>query len=310
MKQNILKQLIYVVFISIAVPFLLSFFNSLHPLFDSYSHFRVHLLLMLLPTMLLLAFFHELRNRLVFFTLTIFGAFYLYYINQPFKASPLDENKINTLKHIQFNLRFDNQEMDKVLNYFKNSKADVITLQEVTVAHQMKLHELKKEYPYQAYCEFYPVVGAVAILSQHPFVTERSKCLEKRGLLWSQINVNEKPINIVSIHTLWPYPYGQAQQIQDIKPIFKNIKPPTLIAGDFNAVSWSHTVKQIEEASNTKVVDGMRWTIDLKKQVPLIPNFKLAIDHVLLSREFQVEEIFVEKNLGSDHFPVVSVMRY
>jgi endonuclease/exonuclease/phosphatase (EEP) superfamily protein YafD len=88
------------------------------------------------------------------------------------------------------------------------------------------------------------------------------------------------------------------------------MKTPTLIAGDFNAVSWSHTVRQIEEASNTKVVEGMRWTIELKKQVPLIPNFKLAIDHLLLSSEFQVEEIFVEKDLGSDHLLLVSVIRY
>ena len=308
--KKIIKQLIYVVFISIAIPFLLSFLNSLHPLFDSYSHFRVHLLLILLPTMLILAFFHKLKNMLIYFMFIILGAFYLYYINRPFIAQTLDKEKTSQLKHIQFNLNFRNAHMDEVLKYFKESSADVITLQEVTVAHQQKLYEIKDAYPYQAYCEFYPVVGAVAILSKHPFVAEQSECLQKRGLLWSQINVNEKPINIVSIHTLWPYPYGQPKQIQDIKPIFKHIKGSTLISGDFNAASWSHTVKQIEEASNTKVVNGMRWTIDLEKQLPLLPNFKLPIDHVLLSEEFQVETIFVEKSLGSDHLPVVSTIGY
>ena len=54
----------------------------------------------------------------------------------------------------------------------------------------------------------------------------------------------------------------------------------------------------------------MRWSITLRKQLPFIPNFKLAIDHVLLSKEFQVEKIFVAKELGSDHFPVVSRIWY
>ena len=307
--KNIIKQLIYVVFISLAVPFILSFFNSVHPLFDSFSHFRVHLLLMLLPTMLVLAFFHKQRNMLIYFVLIMLGAFYLYHINQPFVAKTLEKEKTNTLKHIQFNLNFRNQRMDEVMEYFNNSKADVITLQEVTQAHQEKLEELKA-YPYQTYCEFYPVVGAVAILSKHPFVDKQSACLKGKGLQWSQIMVKEKPINIVSIHTLWPFPYGQPKQVQSIKKVFQKIKGLTLIAGDFNAVSWSHTVKEIERASNTKVVEGMRWTIELEKQLPLIPNFKLAIDHVLISDEFQTKNIFVEKNLGSDHLPVVSEIKY
>jgi len=308
--KNTIKTLLYFIFIGSGIPFLLSFLNAFHPLFDSFSHFRVHLMLALIPTMLILALFHKRKNMLLYFGLVAMGALYLYVVNQPFAPKAIDKAKTHTLKHIQFNLNFRNQEMDKVVEYFKNSNADVITLEEVTVAHQMKLQEMKEAYPYQAYCEFYPVVGAVAILSKHPFNEENSACLKEKGLQWSQIIVNDKPINIVAIHTLWPFPHGQPQQIAEIKPIFKKITPPTLIAGDFNAVSWSQTVKQIEEASNTKVVEGMRWTIDLEKQVPLIPNFKLAIDHVLLSSEFQVEEIFVEKDLGSDHLPVISNIKY
>jgi len=308
--KNTIKILLYLAFLGLAIPFLLSFLNAFHPLFDSFSHFRVHLMLALIPTMLILALFHERKNRLLYFGLVAMGALYLYVVNQPFTPKAIDPAKTHTLKHIQFNLNFRNQEMDKVMEYFKNSNADVITLEEVTIAHQMKLQEMKEAYPYQTYCEFYPLVGAVAILSKHPFNEKKSACLKSQGLVWSQIMVNEKPINIVAIHTLWPFPYGQHQQIRDIKSIFKKITPPTLIAGDFNAVSWSHTVKEIEEASNTKVVEGMRWTIDLEKQVPFIPHFKLAIDQLLLSSEFQVANIFVEKDLGSDHLPVVATMKY
>lgn len=326
--KNIIKKLLYILLITMAVPFLFGFLNFLHPLFDSFSHFRVHLLLMILPTMLLLAFFHEVKNMLIFFLFILLGIFYLYYINQPFKAQPITKNRTHKLKHIQFNLLFNNKKIDKVISYLQESSADVITLEEVTKAHQEALSSMRYEdyslefnskfpyvarkqgaYPYQIYCPFQSV-GSVAILSKHPFNEEQSVCLKYQGLLWQQILLDKKPINIVAIHTYWPYPYTQPEQIEKIKPIFKHIKGSTLIAGDFNAVAWSHTLKEIEKASHTKVVEGLRWTIELKKQLPLIPHFKLPIDHLLLSKEFQVKSIFVDKELGSDHRPVVSEIWY
>jgi len=326
--KNNLRFFLYLILLASGLPFLLGFLNDLHPLFDSYSHFRVHLLMVLLPTLLILAFFHEKRNSFIFLGLVVLGGLYLYFITQPFKAEPLDPKKTHTLKHLQFNLNFKNRRMDDFKAYLKETKPDVVTLQEVTPEHIESLQELqynlylveftkkypflereKGEYPYQSYCKFQSV-GGVAILSKYPINEEKSVCLEGKGLLWSQIIVDEQPINIVSIHTYWPYPHHQPEQIDLIKQVFQHITPPTLIAGDFNAAAWSHTVKEIERVSQTKVVEGMRWSIALEKQFSAIPNFKLAIDHVLLSKEFQVEEIFVEKGLGSDHFPIVSKTRY
>ena len=309
--KNIIKLFLSILLFSLILPFALGFLNFMHPLFDSVSHFRVHLLILIVPLLLLILFFYKKPIKLLSLLGFLMASCYLYFILQPFNAKPLDEKKTKVLKHIQFNLNFRNKEVDKVIAYFQKSNADIITLQEVTQAHQAQLMSLKKEgYPYQKHCEFYPVVGAVSILSKHPFKPKQSICLEKRGLVWSQIIVQEQAINIVAIHTLWPYPYGQPKQIQEIKSIFKQIKAPLLIAGDFNAASWSQTVKEIEKASSTKVIQGMRWTINLKKQVSLIPNFQLPIDHVLISKEFQVAKIFVEKDLGSDHLPVVSELRY
>jgi len=326
--KNVVKQLLYVLFISLAVPFVLSFLNFLHPLLDSYSHFRIHLLYALIPLMFLLAFFHEMKNTLLYLLLTLVASYYLYTLHQPFVPKPLSQDKNSSLKLIQFNLNFENRRMDEVVAYLKYSSADIITLQEVTTSHQMRLEALKEEnfsiefsqeypyvgwkkgaYPYQRYCEF-SSVGAVAILSKHQFNIEKSACLHKQGLLWSEVKVNEKHINIVSIHTYWPYPFKQPEQVQDIKPIFAHIKTPTIVAGDFNTVPWSHTVKEIEKASNTKIIEGLRWTIELKDQLPNFPYIKLPIDHVLISKEFETVGIYVDKNLGSDHFPVVTTLKY
>jgi len=308
--KNTLRIFLNLILLATGVPFLLGFVNEIHPLFDSYSHFRVHLLLVILPLLILLSFFYKKRRAFIYLLLVTIGSFYLYYITQPFKATPIDKKRTHQLKHLQFNLNFRNQRMVEFKEYLRDTKPDVVTMQEVTPLHKKALEELKADiYPYQIYCKF-QTVGGVAILSKHPFNKENAICMEGKGLVWSQILVDKYPINIVSIHTYWPFPYSQPEQIQTIKEVFKEIKGSTLIAGDFNAAAWSHSVKEIESVSHTEVVKGMRWSITLQKQFSSIPNFKLAIDHVLLSKEFQVEEIFVEKGLGSDHSPIVSKIWY
>jgi len=327
--KKIVHLILYLLAFSLALALLLGFANDLHPLFDSFSHFRVHLLMALLPLLLLLAFFHETRGAIVYLMLVVLGGFYLYTITQPFKAPlPIEQTKTQPLKHLQFNLSFRNQKIEAFKAYLKEEKPDIVTLQEVTPAHKKALQAMQKEpysltltksfpyisqkkgeYPYQIYCDF-QAVGGVAILSKYPINPQKSVCLDHQGLVWAEVATPKHPINVLSIHTFWPYPYQQPKQIETILPIFHHIKPPTLIAGDFNAAAWSHTIKAIERASNTKVVEGMRWSLNFKEQLSFPINFKLAIDHLLLSKEFQVASIATLNDLGSDHLPILSTLYY
>ena len=325
-KATLLK-LLYWAFIPTLLAFLLGFLNAWHPLFDSLSNFRVHLLLILLSLMVTLALFHEKPHNYRYLILTFLGGVYLYYINLPFKNIELDD-KSHTFKQMQFNLSFRNSRIEEFKKYIVQHPMDVITLQEVTPAHQRALEELKTEaykieikieypfierkkgaYPYQTYCQFRGVGGG-AILSKHPIDESKTLCLEGEGLLWTQIKIDQQPITVGSIHLHWPFPYSQQEQIETIRPILEKMPKPSLISGDFNAVSWSDAVDKVATYSHTKVVDGMRWSISLKKQLPLLPFMKLSIDHLLLSEELEVQTLKVEKDLGSDHFPIVSEVKY
>ena len=326
--KNSIRTLLYLPLIILAVWFMMGFLNMFHPFLDSMSHFRVHFLFLLLLLLLIVAFFHELRILVIYLVLFLVGSFYLYTILQPFQAKPIDITRTQHFKHVQFNLNFKNQRIEEVKTFLKENSIDVVTLQEVTAEHKKALEEMQYEglsvefstdypyvfkkkgaYPYQQYCNF-QAVGGVAILSKYPINKENSICMEGEGLLSSQILVNEKPLNVVSIHLYWPFPYGQTKQVKSINQVFEHLSTPLLIAGDFNAVSWSHTLNQIEKASHTKVINGMRWSIALKEQLPLFPSIKLPIDHVLLSKDFDVDSIYVGEDLGSDHFPVISELRF
>jgi len=327
--KNIIRSFLYIPLVIVSLLFLLGFLNMFHPFFDSLSHFRVHLLVVLLILFVLIAFFHEKPSIGIYFILIILGSGYLYWTLQPFKMEqPIDESKINHLKHVQFNLNFKNQHIEDVKAFLIENSVDVVTFQEVTTEHKKALQKMKLEglsvefstkypyigrkkgaYPYQHYCDFQSV-GGVAVLSKYPIDKEKSICMQGEGLLSSAIKIHNKMINVVSIHLYWPFPYGQTQQVETIGQVFKNISTPLLIAGDFNAVSWSHSLKKIAKASNTTIVNGLRWSIDLQKQLPLIPAMQLSIDHVLVSSEFQVDAITVVKDLGSDHFPLITELRY
>ena len=329
LKKSILT-LLYLALFATTLPLLLGFINWVHPLFDSFTNFRVHLLVLSLGLLLFITFLHEKKKyHLSDLTLIALGGFYLYRLLQPFQPTlPFVKNEHN-LTHMQFNLNFRNQEMDNVVEYIKKHPMDIITLQEVTSAHKQVLQKLKFDgnklhltthypfverkkgaYPYQLYCHFKRAKG-VGILSKYPINPEKFVCVEGEGLLWTEIQTPYKKINVASIHLRWPFPYQQQEQIEFLKPVLENIPKPTLIAGDFNDVAWSNAVEKVANASNTKVVNGLRWSIELEKKfLPWLPSIELSIDHLLVSEELEVHRMKVEKDLGSDHLPVVSEIGY
>jgi len=287
----------------------LGYLNALHPLLDSISHFRVHFIGVSVILSILLLLLHRSKIRYIYLLLSM-GLIGLYYYIATEGTIYKPVGNANTLTHMQYNMNFRNTHLADVLAVLKAQKPDIITLQEVTKSHQEKLETLKTEYPYQRYCAFYPVVGGVAILSRYPFSQNEKVCVEGKGLLISEIQLKEMTLTVASLHLHWPYPYGQYQQIESLKPYLKAIRPPALISGDFNAAPWSHSVQNIAHYSHTNVVKGLRWSIELSHQLPLIPYMKLPIDQLLLSKEIHIKNIQVFPHLGSDHYPIYSTIGF
>jgi len=311
--RNIFITLLYLSLVSVVVPFALGLLNWIHPLFDSFSHFRIHLLVVITIVVLLLLLLHKKIYRYIFGILLLASGTYLYMLNQPYAPKALSSSAVDTFTHMQFNLNFRNKRVGDLVAYWQKNSIDIVTLQEVTDAHRKVLEDIRELYPYQSHCEFCPVVGGVSILSKYPIVSSSALCLDKRGFVSAQITIDDKQINIASIHLHWPYPYGQYQQLETIKEELIRLgqhEVPTLISGDFNAAPWSHVVDTIAQYSNTSVLNGTRWTIDLGRQLPLVPNMKLPIDHLLLSKELTSQSIKVEKSIGSDHLPIVSKISF
>lgn len=301
----LIRSIYVLIFISTLVV-LSGFLNTIHPFFDSISHFRVHFLALLIFLLIILFILTRGKKRYAIFFAIIITS--LVCLNTFLISVYILRVSTIVFKHnitmMDFNLRFDNKHIDKVQDYMRKNRFDVVTLQEVNDKNRAKFEELKDQYPYQAYCEF-TGVGGEMILSKYPF-TNQGNCLKGRGLLWREVVVDDTRFSLVALHLHWPYPYGQYEQVTTLSKELEQIKGPIVLAGDFNASPWSYSVERIAKASGSELISGVIWT--KKFDTPILPMW-LPIDHFLVSG-FYVEGIKVGDDLGSDHLPILMHLKF
>ncbi|MEX0286973.1 MAG: endonuclease/exonuclease/phosphatase family protein, partial [Paracoccaceae bacterium] len=127
---------------------------------------------------------------------------------------------------------------------------DVVMMQEVGEANQRVLEGLKEAYPNQLHCP-YGSIGGTAVMTRWP-VTGETECAEFGGLSAIKALSPEGPVWLVSLPLRWPYPYPQSNQVWELRPILQALDAPIILAGDFNMVPWSHSVRTILRATGTR----------------------------------------------------------
>lgn len=77
---------------------------------------------------------------------------------------------------------------------------------------------------------------------------------------------------------------------------------PTIVAGDFNDVSWSRTIYQLTrtgELHDASLGRGLYNTFDANS-----PLARWPLDHFFVNPPWQVAELRRLPYVGSDHFPL------
>ncbi len=267
----------------------LGFIGALHPIGDSLSVGRIPALL----AALVLSPFATAWcgvNRVLFAGLlgvTAFGA----------AQFVPDSPKGGGFGVYQKNLSFRTRDPSKMVADIVESQASVVTLQEVPQTRQVALEQLKETHPAQHFCAF-ASVGGVAVLAKSNKVLQRFPCVPDDGFAAMQIELDGQAVWVVSIHLHWPFPYGQAAQVDRLVTHLKTLDGPILIGGDFNMMPWGHVVRKIERATGTHRAGHIMTTLELRDSYPLF------IDHVLVSG---FETLYAERRnkISSDHYGVL-----
>ena len=181
----------------------------------------------------------------------------------------------------------------RIIRDIRALQPDFITLQEVLGENRDMYFNLSRDMAAANLCKF-SVVGDVAVLSRWPLVEGSQHCLGNLGAAAMQVATPDGPVWVIAVHLHWPFPHGQAAQVDLLAKEMEFLDGPVVLAGDFNMVPWSHTVARLETASGTKRAGPAIGTYDL-----IGPSVVLPIDHVLVPSGRGTLES--RPLLGSDH---------
>jgi len=279
-----MKMVDFVVYFAGAVAALVlagGYLGMLHPFFDSIAVIRLHLLISLVIVTAYMLLRRARRGGVLFGSVLVIS---LATMSPHFLLQP-DSQGITLL---QSNMLFRNDARELV-SFARDSLPDILTLQEVTDQNRPSLIAMKNIYPTQNICTG---SGATAILSKYPPIDDMQGC--DRRIAWVRVMTPDGPVTIVSLHLLWPWPYNQQTHLDTILPILEKLPRPIIVAGDFNTVPWSNTVRQIETATQTRIISGIRLSFDVYKGWGRFP-----IDHVLVPNGNG--SATMGPKLGSDH---------
>jgi endonuclease/exonuclease/phosphatase (EEP) superfamily protein YafD len=299
------------VLVGTALALVAGFLGRLHPLFDSFSHFRVHLVVVALVAALPLLIANWKLGLPVLVAAALAAATTTAAVPVPLVGMKLGavvppELDQPVYRLLQANLRYDNPTPEAFLSLVGRAKPDVITLNEVSRPWRDKLRVLEAAYPYSQFCEPARSVGAVAILSRRPFADGDGVRCDRRGAFAdAAFDFGGRTVGIAAMHLGWPWPFGQDRQLRQLAPRLAEIGETALLAGDMNATPWSRTVTDVARAGGFDLMPspGPTW-VSLRLPIWLIP-FGLPIDQVFAKGDVRVHAVTRAEPVGSDHLPLL-----
>lgn len=207
---------------------------------------------------------------------------------------------------------------DQVIDFVRESGADVVALQETgfQLSRQMA-EELKNVYPHH-------VPGHLLLLSRYPITHAAPLPLlvPDRSHLLATLDVDGRPLRVIIAHPNppidVPFVWGKfayrehplAAQEADALAGFALNDGPTVVLADLNAADRSASYRRLIDAG---LVDGFRasgWGLGTTwPQVPVagLPGFALVrLDYVLYTPHLVALRAWVEPGAGSDHRAVLA----
>jgi endonuclease/exonuclease/phosphatase (EEP) superfamily protein YafD len=284
------------------------YLGGLHPAFDSFSHLRLHLaglLLLLVPFLAALGFRPEAMFALLLGLAAPIQTVALLAATGGIEAQ--DKAGPATYRLLHLNLRYDNPTPEAVLSMIGQSRPDVVTLTEVSDLWIGKLALIEAAYPHQLICPKPTFIGGVAILSRRPFADRtQPHCGNRGAFAHAGVDFGGETVEIAALHMGWPWPFEQPWQIPRLEPLLHEIGRTAIIAGDLNAVPWSHAARRLAAAADARLLHGIgpSWLHRVMPQA-LLRWVGLPIDNVMVKGRVMPGTLDTLGDVGSDHRPVM-----
>jgi endonuclease/exonuclease/phosphatase (EEP) superfamily protein YafD len=275
-------------------------------LFETATHFRIHIILGLLviAALFMLGRQWPLAGVTLLVSLIGFSSLVPFYFGSKW-ASAAQEDTV--YRALALNVHYHNHAHDELLAFVAETDPDIIVLSEVTPAWQDALQPLMTEYPY------FHSVGFKGnnriIYSRLPFAGDGLGRVEdeERPSVVATLDLGETEMTIVGVHLRPPLSAGRTsqrnRQLDNLADFTRAETGPMMLTGDFNITPWSPVFRDFLEQAGLK---DARMGYGLAPTWPTHwPVGGIPIDHTLVSPGITIHNFQRGPNVGSDHYPII-----
>lgn len=215
-----------------------------------------------------------------------------------------------SVRLLVYNLYHLNPDLDAVVATVRRYDPDVVFLMEYSDGVQGAIEGAFADYPHRLIRPSRFTMG-LALFSRLPIVTAEIHRAEATRIPVFEVRLlaGDRPLTFVGGHPWAPQPQWGAlhrSQMEAITRVAAAAEPPLIVAGDFNAAPWSHTMRDLAERAKVRLVGR---GLDFTKSFRPVPGFGLPLDHVLVSGAWEVLALEHGPPGGSDHAPLIVDLR-
>lgn len=215
----------------------------------------------------------------------------------------------NTISILISNVEMQNTDFEKVVDVVLTNKPDVVMLLETDKKWQEGVSEIEKEYSFTQHQPQDDTYG-VLFYSKKEIRNPEYKFLVNETIpsFHCELKIGNEWVRFYGLHPEPPFPTQSkttverdAEILQVAKAISKS-NQPTIVAGDLNDVAWSFTTRLFQKQSrmlDPRIGRGLYSTFHADHFWARWP-----LDHIFVSKEFQLFTIKRLEHVGSDHFPI------
>lgn len=215
------------------------------------------------------------------------------------------------LRILVINVLMTNRQDARLRQMVTDNQPDVLLVLEPNDWWAQALKPLQASYPYRVELPRPDAYGMI-LYSRLPLADTQVQDLLQRGVpsIRTRLRLPDgRQVTFFGIHPTPPipdnYPDGVGERgiaLQKVADQVQQNARPTIVAGDFNDVSWSGTIHQLVQTGGLGDVSrgrGLYNTFDARSRLARWP-----LDHFFVSAPFQVVELKRLRDVGSDHFPL------
>jgi endonuclease/exonuclease/phosphatase (EEP) superfamily protein YafD len=286
-----------------------SVLNSFSWFFDVLTHFNLQFALGLMACFVL-GFLLRLKRWHKFIT-ALALLVNIYFLYPYFLPRATITTGSSSLMVMALNVFTDNQDYTSIVGYLRETSADVVLLSEVEPSLMTAIKtSLSDLYPH-LYDESMEGTHGLAFISRLPFTTQTVTLDERHHrFLTAELEWQGETIKLYGAHPHPPiagrWARSRNEEIAVIREVIRQETRPHLFLGDLNASPWSQPMRDLFAQTNLRHAAlgfGIYPTWRYKTILLGAP-----LDHILVSPEWLVSSYTVDRDVGSDHFPMIATL--